>query len=329
MPVKRGRRSFWVFAAALAVLFAGGEMTLRFLGWTPLMQQTDGQWYRLLKSVRDDPESVDILFYGSSRTLLGVSPAAFDGRMRRLGLRTRTLNLGLNGAPPRVGLYAHLDARIPADVIVLEMLGEAFSSPMNLKELGIQRYLDAKRNAWEYPLSGWLPRLLGKHFFLTRGRPFFDSRKGLYRRMEYRDDGWMEAYATPDPARVEVFRQIQRFNGEAIPLEEARKAQSQYRKLFEQVMARGTKIVILRMPTAGLYRQEMDRFLAVGYHTDFLLQDKRILYIDANTHPRLKIYRPFENSHLNATTAIAFSGELAEVIHEWLQGNSRSAEGEI
>ena len=142
-----------------------------------------------------------------------------------------------------------------------------------------------------------------------------------YRAMTPHANGWLEVSYNSD---LEVMQRQKAswasypILADAVPKQEARNNQTLYASVIWKMIKQGSRVVILRMPVDGPNRSAEDAALSAAYHLDFIKQDPRILYIDANIHPALSRFRPIDNSHLDAADARKFSRELATIVHKWL-----------
>ncbi len=317
IPVTDGRTFLISFFLALAFLAGISELAFHMRKFPPLFDTSDSAWFQNLKSVRDFPETTDIVFYGSSRTQLGISPKALVEKMKEEGQNARCWNLGL-AASEDAGLIAHIRENIQADVVVVEQFGTQFSTPVRPDD--INRYQRIRAKTRRYHLEQNIRRMLAANFRIFRDKAALSLFWNRYYKLFSHDDGWLETVYNRDPKvlekqkhHYETLRSVER-----IPETEARQNQMVYDGYFREIIRRGARLVIIRMPVAGKRAAEWDQVLSDPWHSDFILRNPSILYIDANRHPKLRRYIPVEDSHLDAADALEFSKDVGEIINNFL-----------
>jgi hypothetical protein len=301
----------------LLCLFFAVECLLNLKAFPPIHEKTSAVWYRIFKSVQDYPDSLDVVFYGTSRTQLAVSPSAFSEKMKDLDRKTRCWNLGIL-AIFDAGIKAHVENVKKADIVVIEQFALQFSTPF----VAYDRFEKIKNETWRFYIEDMAKQRLGKSFMIIRINIFPSLFYKSFHKFETHGNGWTEVVFTENQDVIDTLKKNE-FDAntaslDQIPIEKARAAQKRYLALFDKIKKNGALLVILRMPVGGKLREREDELLAAGYHTDFLMEDDDILYIDANIHEKLSKYRPVEYSHLNSVDAVNFSRDLAEVVDGWL-----------
>lgn len=299
-------------------LFIAVETLLYLKTFPPVHEKTSAAWVRLFQSVQDYPDSLDVIFYGTSRTQVGISPAAFNEQMEELGRKTKCWNLGILAIFDS-GIKAHLENRTKADIVVIEQFGLQFSTPL----IEFDRFEKVKAETWRYHVEDAIAYNLARSFMIFRENIIPSLFYKSFLKFETHGDGWTEVVFT---GSEDTIRTLEKNELDAntkpfdrVPMDKARLAQQKYLEMFKKILERGAQLVILRMPVGGKLKKWENELLSESYHTDFLYKNKDILYIDANVHPLLSKYQPVEYSHLNSADAVAFSRALAIVIDEWLK----------
>ncbi len=315
-----GNKNIFLIVCGITVasLLLCSELALRMKAFPPNYDINDTVWFQKLHAAKQASEKdKTVIFYGSSRTQLGVSPDDFCGEMKRLGNKATCWNLAMSNSND-AGILAHVGEKLYGDVIVIEQIGLNLSNPIRTDDA--ERYRRVKTQSWGQDVDDLAGFKLARSVFFLRNnitRSFLNKR---YEKMEYHDNGWLEVRYNKDP--VEIERQKRHWEAysvrEQIPVERARTAQRAYKEIFDRLIREGSRVVILRMPVGGVGRKMEDMFMSCGYHTDFIRNDPRILYIDANIHPVLSQYHAVEDSHLDAGDAVGFSRDLAGIIDAWL-----------
>lgn len=304
-------------AIVASVLFLAAEQALRSRAFWPPFDVTDGMWYRTLRSVGNSSETTDVVFYGSSRTQLAISPAAFTEQMAQHGHNVHAWNLALS-ASTDAGLIAHIEESLKADVVVVEQVGLSLSTPVRADDR--ERYRAAAFLGWTFHLEERIRKLLGKYCLICRDNLLASLLNRRYHKAEAHEDGWLEVSYNQDPEEIEAQKRHWATYGapQQISLDDARASQRVYMTYFQQMLSAGTRLVVIRLPVGAKRRQQEDQLLAASYHTDFLSENQDILYIDANAHPLLAQYQPAEDSHLDAADAVQFTRAFADILNEWL-----------
>ncbi|WP_124329408.1 hypothetical protein [Desulfonema ishimotonii] len=237
--------------------------------------------------------------------------------MKEKGRNARCWNLGL-AASEDTGLIAHIRENIQADVVVVEQFGTQFSTPVRTDD--ISRYQRIRAKTRRYHLEQNIRRILAANFMIFRDKAALSLFWNRYYKLFSHDDGWLETVYNRAPEvlekqkhHYETLRPVVR-----IPETEARQNQIIYDGYLREIIRRGARLVIIRMPVAGKRAVEWDQVLSDSWHSDFIVRDPAILYIDANRHPKLRRYIPVEDSHLDAADAVEFSKDVGEIINTFL-----------
>ncbi|MFC1828178.1 hypothetical protein ACFL0O_01030 [Thermodesulfobacteriota bacterium] len=321
VPINSGRLFLFTFVSTLFIFFCGNTILIRYLPYQPPFASSDSYWIQNLRKIRNSPKSLKIVFYGSSRTQLNISPYEI---VKQLSLRGKTVgcwNLALAKSED-TGLLAHVGEGLKANVVVLEQLGLQFSTPIKADDL--KRFEKAKLLNWRYHLENNIKRNMEKRFPVLRGSfiQFLFNRTYLY--FYYHDNGWREV-------KFNKYYILQKKNRKKrveytiknVSKDEAIENQKRYEEYFNYILKQGTVLVIIRMPVGGEIAKMEKKLLSDSYHIDFILRNPNILYIDANKHLKLKNYNPIDDSHLDASDAINFSKDLAIILDEWLEISER------
>jgi hypothetical protein len=302
-------------------LFIAVESLLHINTFPPVHEKNSAAWVRLFHSVQDYPDTLDVVFYGTSRTQVGISPAAFNEQMEELGRKTKCWNLGILAIFDS-GIKAHVENRKRADVVVIEQFGLQFSTPF----IGYDRFEKVKAETRRYHVEDAIAYNLARSFMIFRENIIPSLFYKSFLKFETQGDGWTEVIFTGNQEVINTLKKNELdaniVSLDRIPIEEARLAQQNYMDLFNTILEQGSLLIIIRMPVGDKLKNWEDELLTESYHTDFLLNNKDILYIDANIHPELSKYQPVEYSHLNAADAVEFSRELAIIIDGWLKSRN-------
>jgi hypothetical protein len=110
-------RNAGIFLFALLLVCAGLNALLPSLYVAGLSEK--------LVWLQTHPGEIDTVFIGSSRVYHSFDPMLFDGETRRLGLETRSFNLGIDGMRPPESLYVLrqlLALRLPLRRVIFELV---------------------------------------------------------------------------------------------------------------------------------------------------------------------------------------------------------------
>jgi len=325
IPVGGGYRLVVLSLLTAVVPLIAVDLAIRRMGFL-YAPKTPLSWYNL--ATREPPEDcVSVGFYGSSRVNLGFSPQDFDDQVAKLGGRTRSLNLALDGHTAGLGALLETDLPFGRDILIMELLAAAPLSEMEERTLEKVRravLLDRINNR----VGIWLDR----HMVLHRFRTVVAYELGhmTTRRFIYHDNGWNEAHYDDGGFRIE--RVIERRRQDLDRHLASRDASNeppdpgtvqrwqQFAAMLQQIRDRqGCAIVIVRMPIGSL----ADRMALVAMERlnplDVLANIPGVLIIDGNTHPEVSGFHAADESHLTAAEARRFSRALARVIYPWYE----------
>jgi hypothetical protein len=264
----------------------------------------------------DHTNKLNILIFGTSRTNLGIVPRMIDNEFRSCRVSSSTLNLGLDGHSPAVGLKYMLDNKyLYCDLLIVEIYP-------GLRPMACTT-LNRDFKPWTSELNSRLVSLLDRYCILQHGDQVL---KYLFKRNPVRasllhQDGWTETHFCSDSIPLQRAKnKWAHFINADYPAEEQIRDYSDFVSLLKEISALNpnARFVFLRMPVNGGVL-ENDR-IACRLFDPFLylrLRFPHALIIDATSDPRLKSNLTAEDSHLNAADANRFSAELGQILAEW------------
>jgi len=311
------------------VPLVAADLTIRHMGFL-YAPKTPLTWYNL--AVREPPpRGTSVGFYGSSRVNLGFSPDDFDDQVAKLGGRTRSLNLALDGHTAGLGALLEADLPFGRDILIMELMVAAPLSEMEERTLEKVRravLLDRINNR----VGIWFDR----HMVLHRFRTVVAYELGhmTTRRFIYHDNGWNEAHYDDGGFRIERVREVRRRRVRRLlaskqtqpvaPAPEILHKWRRYAEMLREIQERqGCSIVLLRMPLGLLAEQEAQFFMKQFDPTTILGDIPGVLIVDANTHPQVSGFKVADESHLTASEARRFSRALARVVYPWYAERQR------
>ncbi|MBN2583270.1 MAG: hypothetical protein JXL80_09385 [Planctomycetes bacterium] len=324
IPVRGGWRLVILALAAAVVPLAVADAAIRQMGFV-YAPKTALTWYEL--ATGEPPrDRLAVAFYGSSRVNLGFSPDDFDAEVGRLGGRSSSLNLGLDGHTAGAGALVEERSPYKRDILIMELDVATPLSAMEektLRKAGRVVLLDRINNS----LGIWIDR----HMVLHRFRTVVAYLTGnmTTRQFIYHDDGWNEAHYDDGGFRIERVREARR---RAVERLEAATAKSvarppdpaivarwqRYADMLQDIRRRKScQIVLVRMPLGPLARREIELLLKRFDPMTVLGRLEGVLVIDGDRDLRPGGYEVADESHMTASEARAFSADLARAVYPW------------
>ncbi len=323
----------WAIALLLFLLgFAAWEWKWRAFGAEPTTRNSDGLWSSQRRRL-DHGEQKSTVLLGSSRVLFDVQLHAWD---RALG--ERPIQLAMEGTTPLSMLEDLAGDPKFAGRLLVGVSPDVFFTGFGYRE-GVVKYyrnetLAQRAGQWLslhfiepffafYDDDFKLTSVLKRQTWPAREgvKTFLDVRKLTNQGPDRNTQLWEKV--EKDAAYRELCRSVwaQSFDepipGMETPADLARVAHEQIDRTVAAaatLRGRGVPIVFLRAPSTGPYLATEDRDFPRAKTWDLLLARTRVPGIHFEDYPELQGYELPEWSHLSASEAERFTGELAKIL---------------
>jgi hypothetical protein len=317
----------WLISlAAVLVLLAGWEMTLRGCGFRPSADDDAGLWVRNLRQVRDyDPRAVVLI--GASRSQLGLDPVVLGKALaNRLG-DTRPVQLSIVGSSPMPVLEyfaAHEGFR---GMVICDVTEHLFFSASSERERPPREYLAKAQelngfDLWQLELRDWLhSRLvcLNSEVCLLAGQQLL---RGLVPRpyQHVRADRCRESSFDPEAHRKVAARFLAAAQraGQPFLQPELDRFLDRVEEQVARIQGRGGRVVFVRLPSSGAIRAAEQRRLPRARYWDRLQKRTSGLCIHYEDHAPLRAFDCPDGSHLDHVDAVVFTQAFARILAEQL-----------
>lgn len=311
----------WLATAIVVVVVVGTlDVRMRKHGLRPTVEDSDALW--AYHRDRIDHGAGWFVVVGSSRAQLGIDGAAIEATDHVRGV----VQLAMDGSDAEAVLEDVATSAVERSTIVCELSPMlTFATSSRARRLPLRRIENrAHREAWrnaEVVLETWLSG------HLVSMRPHVSPR-GLHRLV--RTSTWGDfarittlpsrqrlADYSRDNVRAQELHWADRLHEELSnaerPVDIAQLA-CRLQAYVERLVARGNRVVFLRMPSSGLTKEAEDLALPRAQTWDRLAARVEAPFIHFEDEPDLREFRCAEGSHLDETTAREFTRALIRVL---------------
>jgi hypothetical protein len=317
-----------VSALTLVALFFVAESRIRSFGHRPDVADSQVLWAIHRDRVGNDAS--DIVIAGSSHTQLGIMPDVLSEQMDG----RRVVQLAINGKAPRFVLRDLAADPEFTGTIVCDMSPHWMQPPPpeNSDEPYVRMYHHIREHPWQsidrrlnVMIKAWMQsklavlettsRPLKRLIFPQAGRSrHVTMRRDRYRPGRYRQD-------LTEEQRQALFDSIRRKQQRSKPtvLDKQtfdRQAVSFLSPIVKQLQAKGSRLILLRMPVSHMGLASLSRHPREDYW-DRLSQLTGVETLHFQDYPELSGFECGDHcDHLDASDAPAFTKGLAEVLKE-------------